>query len=217
MIEKLAAAQGRSSGDWVDVLPLVDVARDAILGQWVMEDGSLKQLEPGWPMKELVLPVGVGDSYEVEMEFTKLAGQQSVNIRFPVRRVHPFLVISGYPQGGYYSQVAEIIDESRGEKQNPSRAKGPPLENGRRYRCNLRVVVDGDDVQIASELDGQQLVQWTGPIRSVSGAGMYGGYFLFYRTLALAVPDGAAQFHRIRVRSLEGVSEPAASQPERDL
>jgi hypothetical protein len=215
-IEKLAAAQGGARGDWVDVLPIIDVARDAVEGQWVTEDGSLKQLQRGWPIKELVLPVGIGDSYAIEIEFTKLTGGQSVNIRFPVRREYPFLVICGYPDRGYNSEVRHIFDKTRDVKENPSSVKSQPLENGRRYRCNLRVVVDGDEVQIASELDGQELVHWRGPTRMVSNPGV-GDRSLFCRKLTLAVPDGTIEFHRVRVRSLEGVSGSTANPPARGL
>lgn len=205
--ETLASNQGEARGGWVDVLPLIDVTRDAVQGQWEMEDGSLKQLQRGWPIKELGLPVRVGDSCEVEIEFTKLAGRQSVNIRFPVRQKNPLLVICGYPDSGYYSEVRHILDKTRGGQENPSRVKSQPLENGRRYRCNLRVVVDDDEVQIASELDGQALVHWRGPTRMVSNPGV-GDHHFSDQALTIGIPDGTIEFHRIRVRSPEGVSPP---------
>jgi len=211
MVDTLAVAQGGASGDWVDVLPLVDVARDKIRGQWELADGGLRQVQLGNSLKELMLPVGVRDSYEIEVEFTKLAGHDSVNIRFPVREKNPLLVISGYPEDGYYSQVRQISDSARGGSQNPSRVKSPPLENERRYRCNLRVVVDGHDIQIASELDGQELVHWRGSSSLVSGSGLRGDCILFCRTLSVGNVDGAVEFHRIRVRSLEGVSDSNAT------
>jgi len=207
MLNEIAVAQGGVRGGWVEVLPLVDVARDAVSGQWVMEDGGLKQLQFGKAHRELMLPVGAGDSYEMEVEFTKLAGEDCVNIRFPVRRVNPLLIISGY-RPGYRSNIQNIrvVDEASGKPVNPSTVKSLPLENGRRYRCNLRVVVDGDEIEIVSKLDGKDLVQWRGPIHGVFNASGNNAGPFYCRTFAVGNFNGAAQFHRIRMRSLEGAS-----------
>jgi len=67
--------QDLTVGQWVDVLPYVDVRKDAVSGQWWREGDDILT-EP--VLSRLMLPVFVDGAYEIEAEFTRNGGRNDV-------------------------------------------------------------------------------------------------------------------------------------------
>lgn len=87
----------------------------------------------------LQLPVGADESYELSVAFTRLSGNQSLNLRVPIGNRHPDIVVGGYPDYGHASVIRLINAPQPDGRRNPTWTVGSALESNRRYLLNLQV------------------------------------------------------------------------------
>jgi hypothetical protein len=183
----------------VDLLPLIDVARDGLTGQWERAGDGLKQLDTSRGRQMLRLPIGVGEAYELELEFTRLEGDGPISMQFPVGSRNPgFSLDAPAPAATRHSAIVHVRDPGVAKISNPTVVKAPPLELGKRYRFNLRVATTGDVVDITAELDGTPLTAWRGEIAKVT-EGFSNSVPYFSRTAAIGIRDGSIHFHTVRL------------------
>jgi hypothetical protein len=207
-VDKVREVHGNVAGtEWTDLLPLINPARDGFSGRWEMDKDGLKQLDDRDAGHMLLLPVGVPESHEMELVFTKLSGGESMNFRFPVGERNPSFTLAGFPHEGYATVIKTIDDRQPDGRKNPTYIPAEKLENNREYRFNLAVRIEDENVSISSHLDGEWLLSWTGELGQVRH-----GYkeVYFARSLAIGSYAGAVRFSSIRVRALEnrGLSDP---------
>jgi hypothetical protein len=187
--------------EWVDVLPLIDLQRDVLAGNWVRDGEDLQQNSPIRARSGLQLPVGADESYELELAFTRLTDNESLNLRIPLGNRHPDIVVGGYPDNGHASVIRFIHDPQPDGRRNPTWTVGSALESNRRYLLNLQVRLRDDAASIRATLDGESLFDWQGPQWNELNV-EYGIFPFFAPTFAIGNFHGTMAFHSVRLRSL---------------
>ena len=158
-----AAGAGETlpSGKWAELLPHVDPAKDTLAGTWTMEGGQLV-LSPSGQAK-LMLPVAPAGSYELEVRFARVTGNDSLALMLPVGSRLVGLFVSAL--GGQSHDLGKV----RGAGPYDKIAVSPgTLENNRPYTVSARVLVRGDQASVETRLDGASLINWQGPWSDLS-------------------------------------------------
>ena len=199
----VVSAHSSPDGRTINLLPLVDLKRDVIAGEWVRTaDGIAKQgaATTSKGAVRLQLPYQPPEEYDFEVEFTAVAERQSVSqILSAQSRVFSW-VVAGYtpqePKAGF-----ERFDG--GATSKPSEMAVPMkvvLEKGRRYVSRVEVRKAG----LRGFLNGVELVNWSGDFKRLSPG----------TTTALRDDKhlglGAARdvvFHKIIVREINGIGK----------
>ena len=188
---------------WVDLLPLVDPAKDAVKGEWERQGSALAIIRPtAWA--RIVIPVAPGGSYELQVKFVRTSGDDFAAIILPVGSARVALNLSGWR--GAASGI-DLINGKRA-KDNEAAVKPGTLVNGREYALDITVVAKGDQARIATRLDGQPYIGWRGPQSALSmlsylalpksgclGLGAYGSVVAF-RSVRLRMLSGEARLLR---------------------
>ncbi len=151
------------SDHWLDVLPLVDVSRDAGVGNWKrVSDGIACENPAG--ANVLQLPYEPPEEYDFEIEFTTTGAGLNVNQyvaasgqmfawKLNSHNVNP-------PLYGF-----ELLD-GKFAKENKEAATQIPdaIKDGQRYRSTVEVRRGS----LRTLLDGKELVKWTGDFKRLS-------------------------------------------------
>ena len=183
-------------GKWVDLLPFVDPAKDAVKGKWKRQ-GSAIAITKSESHSRTAIPVAPQGSYELEVRFVRASGNEDVNILLPVSNSRVMLMLSGW--GGTVSGL-ELINGKRASS-NETTVKPGALENGRQHYLQINVLLKGDQAQIAVRLDGKPYLRWRGPHSALS--------MLPYWRLPTAGCLGLGAystvvFHSVRLKMLSG-------------
>ncbi len=190
------ATQPIARGKWVDLLGPLDVERDAVAGPWRREAGGITI--PSSPYGRVALPAFVEGSYELEVELTRHAGDETVALVLPVGMRRVALLLSAW--GGKVSGLSLI--EGRRVQNNPSTRRSGELVNGQRYRVAVGVQANGPLVGIAVHVNGQPYLGWKGKATSVQLP-----YLWWMPQLArpgLAAHACGVTFHTARLRLASG-------------
>jgi len=148
-------------GKWAELLPHVDPAKDTLAGTCTMEGGRLV-LSASQEAK-LMLPVAPAGSYELEVRFARVTGNDSLVIMLPVGSRLVGLFVSAL--GGQSHDLGQV----RGGGPYDKIAVSPgTLENNKPYTVSARVMVRGDQASIETRLDGASLIKWQGPWSDLS-------------------------------------------------
>ena len=188
---------------WVDLLPLVDPATDAVKGDWQRQGSALAVIKPtAWA--RIVIPVAPGGSYELQVKFVRTSGGDFAAVILPVGSARVALNLSGWR--GAASGI-DLINGKRA-KDNEAAVKPGTLVNGREYTLDITVVAKGDQARIATRLDGQPYIAWSGSQSALSmlsylalpksgclGLGAYGSVVAF-RSVRLRMLSGEARLVR---------------------
>ena len=185
---------------WVDILRIVDPTRDTVKGRW-SRDGKEISCERE-DFSRLVIPVIVEGSYELEVDFTRTAGDSDVNAFFGVGS-HQCLIKLSSDIGGH-SGIEMIDGHGVAHSENPASIKPGVLENGRRYQLLVKVQLSQPDhASIEVALDGKRyLPHWEGNPESLS---IHGDWSLPNgREFALGSFKSRVTFHSVRLRMVSG-------------
>jgi len=148
-------------GRWVDLLGLVDLKRDTLKGAWQRIPKGITSV--GSEGASVALPVLVEGSYDLEVEFVRHSGTDTMGIGLPVGPEVCTLCLSGWNGGG--SSLTRID----GKEDHPAAIKRPgKLVNGQRYVVAAKVRLAGSDVDIRIWLNGVPYLGWSGKQASVS-------------------------------------------------
>ncbi|HUU11550.1 MAG TPA: hypothetical protein VM431_13570, partial [Phycisphaerae bacterium] len=181
---------------WIDLLKLVDPAKDAVAGAWVRRGEGLA-VSPAENCR-LMLPVAVAGSYELDVTFTRVGGKDSISAILPVGDAAVLLIL-----GGWRNTVAGLaMIEGKNVDNNGAQVKNCTLENGRTYRLQAKVTVRDREAEIVAVLDGRPLLTWSGPW---SGLSLSPTWRLPVRaTPGLMANDVAVVFRSARLRMVSG-------------
>ena len=182
---------GLVSTDPIDLLAQVDPKRDAYVGAWSLSAGVLRNQEP---QSRIVLPVFPGPSYDLEVRFTRISGNDSVAIALPVPTTICELNLSGFFGRAHGLQA---IDR-RAFDDNATTVSPGRLANNREYivSVNVRPSADRKTVFINATLDGRPLTTWEGEVARLSP----GAYPPDDRSrMTLGVSNGVVEFHSVRL------------------
>ncbi len=186
-------------GPWIDLVPRVDPAKDAVNGTWERQGDSLANTGGG-DARTLMLPVEVTGSYELEVRFARTAGRDSVDVILPVGSAQPLLVLSGI------LGVAHGLEFINGKNcaDNETSVKPGALQNNRVYSLHIRVSLEKDLAQVQAELDGSPLISWRGPVSAFSSTWKLPRQ----NTIGLASWASNVVYHSVRLRMLSGEARP---------
>ena len=187
-----------SGGGWRKLLPEVDLERDVVFGSWSWNDQKQLMVEYDKDFPKLMLPFALQGSYEVEVQFRRVSGDDDVYLILPVAGrqavVHTYAWSEWLGLGGFETVIKDATHPARTEMQ---------WESGRDYTLGAKVIVDDDAVQITLLVDGEICLDWRGqvndfcnPERSMT---MPRG-----DVLGLATRKTKVVFANVRVRELQG-------------
>ncbi|OYW12814.1 MAG: hypothetical protein B7Z55_17970, partial [Planctomycetales bacterium 12-60-4] len=152
-----------TAGKTLDLLPLVDLKRDASLGNWTRNADGIACANPAGG-NVLQLPYEPPEEYDFEIEFTTTGVGNNVNQylaadgqmftwKLNSHRVNPplygFELLDGKMAKDFKEAAMQMAD---------------PLVDGQRYRSTVEVRRGS----LRALLDGKELVKWTGDFQRLS-------------------------------------------------
>jgi hypothetical protein len=181
-------------GRWIDLLALVDVKRDSESGHWEREGTALVTKQAAKDAT-LLLPVAAEGDYDLEVQFARNTGQDTIAIVFQVGPNPCLLTFS--ESSGKASRLAVNPSLSPPLQDNRIRVEPSVLTNGQKYAVLVTVRLRGEEAAIQVRLDGKPHLNWSGKQAAVSLKGGPAQPFAV-RTHELAA------FHSIRLRPVSG-------------
>ena len=138
-----------------DLLKSVNPTEDAVYGKWTKPGG---QLLSDWRTNaRCQLSAGSQGSYQLEIQFTRIAGD-CMAVMLPVGRTGVLLVVSGW--GGEVSGLA-YINRKDADRNETSRAG--KLENGVKHTLLITTrLLKGNRARIDVTLNGKPYIKWEG-------------------------------------------------------
>ena len=164
--QEAVAPPPAATQQWVDVLRRVDLEKDRVKGTWARDQNGLLAMD-GWHSR-VKLPVQVDGSYDLEVDFTRIAtgGSRSVNIIFPVGEAGCVVAFGGWGDQVHGLQNVDGLEAI--DDESPAAVRPGKLVNGQRYSVRISVRTDGEDARIDITLDGKSLIRWTGKQASLT-------------------------------------------------
>ena len=180
----------------LELLPLVNVARNSLGGTWKRVEASLVAAPPGRPAM-MTLPVKLDRSYAISFEFTRTDGDNSVGLLLPLGDRQCALELSGWK--GEAHGISRVDGLSTKESKNPTSVMPGRLVNDQRYEVDVNVKQTDDVISINVQLDGKALIDWNGNRSRLESN-------LFIRSgdnnrLVLTAIDSTVEFHRVTLIS----------------
>jgi hypothetical protein len=186
---------------WVDVLPLIDTARDTVKGIWT-SNGKELVCEPAEHAR-IAVPVIIRGGYDLEVEFTRSTGNADVATMLSVGS-HPCIAtLSGW--GGSISALMYVNGHEGNDSANPITVRPGSLENGHRYRVLIRArVLANNRGSVDLSLDGKPyLPHWEGDLTALSQPDSRWGMPDPQR-FGFGAYNAHVTFHSIRLRMISG-------------
>ncbi|QDV68118.1 NPCBM/NEW2 domain protein [Rosistilla carotiformis] len=145
------------------------------------------------------LPAIVDGDYEMEVEWTRETGTESVHIGFPVGSHTMDLVFSAFT--GRYGGVASI--DGKGYTENATRKSPSAVRNGYRNRTTINVATKADEATFRIDHNGEEnYIQWRGKLNSLEGR------FDMMRHPWIGAWDSRTVFHKVRIKMKTGIVTP---------
>jgi len=186
-------------GQWVDLVALVDPAKDAVSGTWRRVGPALALVDPAQEAR-IGFPVVPEGSYELLGEFVRTSGDDTIAIILPVgsRQVGMML--------GHVHGKTSGLDMLYGKvpADNETAVKPGKFDNNRVYGVRVRVLVQQEVAHIAVHVDAKPYIEWRGPVSALSlgttwSLGQHG-------CLGLGVSNSAVTWRSVRLRMLSGTA-----------
>jgi serine/threonine protein kinase len=176
--------------EWTDLIPRVDPVANAVAGDWHKVNSELR-VYPAVNAK-IVIPVQPPPEYDLEMEFTRHRGTQSIPLYFVAGGRQATFEIDAWDAGLGGIQNVDRMD-LRSEN-NPTRVTNQRITNGR--RTTMLVSVRRDRVE--GYVDGRLITTYRGDGSDLSMLGVWD----LQRPQVLGVGSYLSEttFHRIRMR-----------------
>ena len=188
-------------GQWVDLVALVDPAKDAVSGTWRRVGPALALVDPAQEAR-IGFPVVPEGSYELLGEFVRTSGDDTIAIILPVgsRQVGMML--------GHVHGKTSGLDMLYGKvpADNETAVKPGKFDNNRVYGVRVRVLLQQEVAHIAVHVDAKPYIEWRGPVSALSlgttwSLGQHGG-------LGLGVSNSTVTWRSVRLRMLSGEARP---------
>ncbi|MCA9038257.1 MAG: protein kinase, partial [Planctomycetaceae bacterium] len=163
-----------SSSEWIDLMPLIDPARDSVAGRW-QKSGTELTVDSTVGAR-LAIPTELPAEYDFEIEFTRLNGIHSVAMIFVSNGCQATFDIDAWAQ--HIAGIQNINGQTiQPEDPNPTAVADIRLTNGERYTASVRVRKNRIEASLNHRLlstyrgDGSDLSlipQWLLPDESTS-------------------------------------------------
>jgi hypothetical protein len=206
-IVKLRAATNKNAapGAWIDLLKLVDLEKNVVRGTWQRQGADLALTAPA-DCARVMVPLAISGSYELQARVVRTSGNGQATFILPLKSTQ-FEMACGHAGG---KSFLCRIKGGGGDVGAPW-----PIENGREFEVQVRVLQGDGKVSINVAMDGKPFVAWQGPESQVS---LNGGWELPQKNcVGLGVYSSVAVFKSVRLRMLSGgartVEAPASAAP----
>ena len=194
---------------WIELLGGLDLERATIHGQWLKDgDGiAVARASQNERCVRVMLPHPVEGNYDLVVEFTRTAGNDSVMVTLPVGTrlctLH-FSASVGRMGGLECIDGRDIIDRN-----NPTLRRPNQLINDRRYQTFVQVRTAGDNATVEAWPDGRPFTSWAGKQSSLSTCSLWTQPD--HRCVGIGASKTGVTFHTVRVRPLGAGAAPAAT------
>lgn len=194
-------------GEWVDLLAWaegVDWTPRGIDWNAHLDGRPTKRgitLKPQW-CNRFPLPAIIDGNYELEIEFTRLDGEDGVSIFFPVLSHNMHLEL-GKNRGGV--DFVGWFDGERSEK-NPT-AKRPSIlsASNKKHAMRIESRVEGDAARFSIDLDHtRDYIHWSGKYSSLTNLEAEAWKLTLVRHVWIGAMQSRVRFDKIRIRMLSG-------------
>jgi len=181
---------------WVDLTPLIDPARDTLADVWKKDgDGFLNE---GY-LARLRMPARTTGNYECRLAFTVLPNRPNMfGCVLPVGNRHAMLKIDSVTSAGM-SLASWSFQSAKGNYVPLSEG---PVQSSREHSLLIRVVAEGDQLHLESELDGNSLVEFHGPASELTPDSFFEAGAL--DEFVVSARKGQVKLHRFEWRQLTG-------------
>ncbi len=186
------------AGEWVDLLPKIDLERDTDSAVWNMANGVLGNTQmQGQQTARITVPVMPTGNYELEFTFVRVKGNQDLCVLFPAGGHGAMLWL-----GSFTGQLSQL--EGPGAKARDDLIR---IINEKPQKIYMSVNGNDKEVAIIVKLNGVEYISWKGKptdLRVNEARATRDG-----RTLGLAVYQSTnVTFSDLRVRALSGTIAP---------
>jgi hypothetical protein len=190
-------------GTWIDLLPLVDLKKDVVSGQWEATKSGLAVVGTAKPWPRFEMPLLPFGNYELEVKFVRVSGRY-VTVILPVGSTSCNLVMGAGGSGMNTISGLELIN-GKDIGGNETKVMPANLENGQPHIVNIRVIVDEAKAEITVALDGKPYIKWAGSQQAL----LPNSPWALRNSRCLGIGVGAnAVFQSVRLRMLTGKALP---------
>ena len=135
----------------MDLLPLMDVKRDSVAGNWQIRNREL--ISDGAGYARIEIPFTPPEEYDFQVTFTRQSGKNDVN-QILTHAGHSFMwMMNGMDNNSW---ALDTVGGARAGV-NATTVKLPPIENGRKYTSLIQVRKN----YVAAYLDGKPVGAWS--------------------------------------------------------
>ena len=189
-----AFSQERTVETFIDLLPSIDPAKDAVAGVWTMSKGGLSSSGSG--QERIEIPYQPPAEYDFRVTFTKLSGNNCV-IQLLAHGEDPFIwVMSTDGMFTFHYLKGAGIGNNRTTVQ-----KRTGIKARSRYVSLVRVRKDGAEAL----LDGKPMSKWPTDYTDVVVAPFW--LLRDKRLLGLAAADAKTVFQKVEVKEVSGAGK----------
>ena len=195
-------------GKWIDLLALVDPAKDAVRGDWQRQEAGLMAECQAGQGSLITVPVMPQGDYELELRFTRTNPMPFclASILLPAGESNVVLSL-GAAWGDPYDQCHGLEKVAgKGLEGNEAVVRPVRLEDGVVHSVAVKVQTAGTDARISAALDGKPLLNWRGP-----QAALCENKYWKMRDrgcLGLIAKSSTVVWHSARLRMLSGEAKP---------
>lgn len=177
---------------WIDLLKLETPGKSS---GWEFKDGVLASQAEGRPIH--IIPVVPDGSYELLVKFQSQfpGGDRSTIIYLPVGNSACVLYLSGD-----FSSVSDV----KNKQQNDTTIRPGGIASGMRVVLAIRVMLAGENAEIAVRLNDTPFLHWKGPQADLSTSPDWGRGT---KTLGVATGYARSQFDTIKLHMLTGTAK----------
>jgi hypothetical protein len=158
-LEEMEATALKASGA-IDLLRLIDPAKDGVQGTWKLEQDALA-CEPG-DATRLQIAYRPPDEYDLQITFERRTGNRGVAVVLARGGVQWALGWDYYPTQGYRSGL--LLLDGTEIPPGPSTLTGAQLVNGNKHELVIQIRKGG----LKAKLDGKASIEWEGPAARLS-------------------------------------------------
>jgi len=190
-LEGFAVAGRSAASGWIDLLRLVDPARDEVSGNWQVKDGTL--VSDGTPFARLRLPYEPPEEYDFTIVFTRQDGNDAVTQILAKSGIHFSWQLGGAGNRKFgFSAVGGL---SLSATENPTTVDAS-VDNGKTYTSLVQVRKDGVKAFVNGKLMSQHktnykdmglTASWIVPDTRALGVGSQGSPTVFRSIQVLEV------------------------------
>jgi len=144
-------------GAWIDLLALVDPAKDKVEGTWQRLPGGLAVVQK-LRRSRITIPVAPEGSYELQLRFVRTEGGDAISTVLPVGSTKVVLFLSTYA-----GKAHGLSDIRRAHAiSNETTVEPGTIENGQDHSLEVRVELEDDQARIRVGLDARSIIDWKG-------------------------------------------------------